>query len=147
VKSQLAAGVVLPSAGNVFISVREGDKAQAIECAQVLAGLGFKVIATKGTAAAIEAAGVAVTAVNKVTEGRPHIVDMIVNGDIGMIFNTVDERRQAIQDSYSIRHEALKAKLPVFTTIAGAKAACIGLRDMKELNVYDLQGLHRQLNN
>ncbi|WP_373974512.1 carbamoyl-phosphate synthase large subunit [Chitinibacter sp. SCUT-21] len=146
VKAQLAAGVVLPSSGNVFISVREGDKAQAVECAQVLTSLGFKVIATKGTAAAINAAGVAVTAVNKVTEGRPHIVDMIVNGEIGMIFNTVDERRQAIQDSYSIRHEALKAKLPVFTTIAGAKAACIGLRDMKELDVYDLQGLHRQLN-
>ncbi|QLI82087.1 carbamoyl-phosphate synthase large subunit [Chitinibacter fontanus] len=147
VKSQMAAGTVLPTNGNVFISVREGDKAQAIECAQVLASLGFKVLATKGTAAAIDAAGVAVTAVNKVTEGRPHIVDMIVNGEIGMIFNTVDERRQAIQDSYSIRHEALKAKLPVFTTIAGAKAACIGLRDMKELDVYDLQGLHQQLNN
>ncbi|WP_410497576.1 carbamoyl-phosphate synthase large subunit [Chitinibacter sp. S2-10] len=145
VKSQLAAGVVLPAHGNVFISVREGDKAQAVECAQVLTGLGFKVLATKGTASAIEAAGVAVTAVNKVTEGRPHIVDMIVNGEIGMIFNTVDERRQAIQDSYSIRHEALKAKLPVFTTIAGAKAACVGLRDMKELNVYDLQTLHQQV--
>ena len=109
--------------------------------------LGFKVLATKGTAAAIEAAGVAVTAVNKVTEGRPHIVDMIVNGEVAMIFNTVDERRQAIQDSYSIRHEALKAKLPVFTTIAGAKAACVGIRDMKELNVYSLQDLHLQLNN
>ncbi|WP_047393187.1 carbamoyl-phosphate synthase large subunit [Chitinibacter sp. ZOR0017] len=147
VKSQMAAGTVLPSSGSVFISVREGDKAQAVECAGILAKLGFKVLATKGTAAAIEAAGVAVTAVNKVTEGRPHVVDMIVNGEIGMIFNTVDERRQAIQDSYSIRHEALKAKLPVFTTIAGAKAACIGLRDMKELNVYDVQGLHRLLNN
>jgi carbamoyl-phosphate synthase large subunit len=147
VKSQLAAGVVLPSSGSVFISVREGDKPAAIECATIMNELGFKVLATKGTAAAIEAAGVAVTAVNKVTEGRPHIVDMIVNGEVAMIFNTVDERRQAIQDSYSIRHEALKAKLPVFTTIAGAKAACVGIRDMKELNVYSLQDLHLQLNN
>ncbi len=147
VKSQLAAGVVLPSNGSVFISVREGDKPVAIECAAIMASLGFKVLATKGTAAEIEAAGIAVTAVNKVTEGRPHIVDMIVNGQVGMIFNTVDERRQAIQDSYSIRHEALKAKLPVFTTIAGAKAACVGIRDMKELNVYSLQDLHLQLKN
>ncbi|WP_432721661.1 carbamoyl-phosphate synthase large subunit [Jeongeupia wiesaeckerbachi] len=145
VKSQLAAGVVLPSSGNVFISVRDADKPVAIECAKALAEIGFKLIATKGTAASLADAGLDVTAVNKVTEGRPHIVDMIVNGEIAMIFNTVDERRQAIQDSYSIRHEALKAKLPVYTTIAGARAACIGLRDLKEMRVYDVQGLHQLL--
>ncbi|MBM3116279.1 carbamoyl-phosphate synthase large subunit [Jeongeupia naejangsanensis] len=145
VKSQLAAGVVLPSSGNVFISVRDADKPVAIECAKALADIGFKLIATKGTAASLAEAGLDVTAVNKVTEGRPHIVDMIVNGEIAMIFNTVDERRQAIQDSYSIRHEALKAKLPVYTTIAGARAACIGLRDLKEMRVYDVQGLHQSL--
>ncbi|HSC80860.1 MAG TPA: carbamoyl-phosphate synthase large subunit, partial [Chitinolyticbacter sp.] len=145
VKSQLAASIVLPVSGNVFISVREGDKAGAIECARILAQLGFKVIATKGTAAAISEAGVAVTAVNKVTEGRPHIVDMIKNGEIAMIFNTVDERRQAIQDSYSIRHEAMKARLPIYTTIAGARAACVGIRDLGEMRVYDVQGLHRKL--
>ncbi|MBE9610152.1 carbamoyl-phosphate synthase large subunit [Chitinilyticum piscinae] len=146
VKSQLAAGLVLPTKGNVFISVKDGDKAAAVECARVLTGIGFKVVATKGTAATIDAAGVPVTAVNKVTEGRPHIVDMIVNGEIQMIFNTVEERRQAIQDSYSIRHEAMKAKLPVFTTIAGARAACIGIKELGEMKVYDLQGLHRALN-
>jgi carbamoyl-phosphate synthase large subunit len=145
VKSQLAAGVALPTKGNVFISVRDGDKNGAIECAHVLVALGFKVFATKGTAAAIAGEGVAVQSVNKVTEGRPHIVDMIKNGEIAMIVNTVDERRQAIQDSYSIRHEAMKARLPVFTTIAGAKAACIGMRDLGEMRVYDLQGLHRTI--
>ncbi|AOY01767.1 carbamoyl-phosphate synthase large subunit [Jeongeupia sp. USM3] len=145
VKSQLAAGVVLPSSGKVFISVRDADKAVAIECARALSQIGFKLVATKGTAASLVEAGLEVTAVNKVTEGRPHVVDMIVNGEIAMIFNTVDERRQAIQDSYSIRHEALKAKLPVYTTIAGARAACIGLRDLKEMRVYDVQGLHQSL--
>ncbi|WP_028453130.1 carbamoyl-phosphate synthase large subunit [Chitinilyticum aquatile] len=146
VKSQLAAGLVLPIKGNVFISVKDGDKAAAVECVRVLTAIGFKVVATKGTAAVIEAAGLPVTAVNKVTEGRPHIVDMIVNGDVQMIFNTVEERRQAIQDSYSIRHEAMKAKLPVFTTIAGARAACVGIKELGEMKVYDLQGLHRALN-
>ncbi|NHQ84950.1 carbamoyl-phosphate synthase large subunit [Iodobacter sp. HSC-16F04] len=145
VKSQLAAGVALPTLGNVFVSVKDGDKAGALECARVLTDLGFKVFATKGTAAAIGEAGVVVQSVNKVTEGRPHIVDMIKNGEIAMIVNTVDERRQAIQDSYSIRHEAMKARLPVFTTIAGAKAACIGMRDLGEMRVYDLQGLHRTI--
>ncbi|STQ89226.1 carbamoyl-phosphate synthase large subunit [Iodobacter fluviatilis] len=145
VKSQLAAGVALPTQGNVFVSVKDGDKAGALECARVLTDLGFKVFATKGTAAAIGEAGVVVQSVNKVTEGRPHIVDMIKNGEIAMIVNTVDERRQAIQDSYSIRHEAMKARLPVFTTIAGAKAACIGMRDLGEMRVYDLQGLHRTI--
>ncbi|GGP25359.1 carbamoyl-phosphate synthase large subunit [Silvimonas amylolytica] len=145
VKSQLAASIVLPQSGSVFISVKDGDKAVAIECARVLVDLGFKIVATKGTATALEEAGVAVTHVNKVTEGRPHIVDMIVNGDIAMVVNTVEERRQAIQDSYSIRHESLKAKLPVFTTVAGARAACIGMRDLGEVKVYDVQGLHRRL--
>ncbi|BCL74525.1 carbamoyl-phosphate synthase (glutamine-hydrolyzing) [Jeongeupia sp. HS-3] len=145
VKSQLAAGIVLPSSGNVFISVRDADKAIAIECAKTLTEIGYKVIATKGTAAALAEAGISVTPVNKVTEGRPHVVDMLVNGEIAMIFNTVDERRQAIQDSSSIRHEALKAKLPVYTTIAGARAACIGLRDLKEMRVYDVQSLHQSL--
>jgi carbamoyl-phosphate synthase large subunit len=108
-------------------------------------GLGFHLFATKGTASAISAAGVAVTPVNKVMEGRPHIVDMIKNGEMSMIINTVEEHRQAIQDSYSIRHESLKAKLPVYTTLAGARAACFGMRDMGEMQVYDLQGLHRRI--
>ncbi len=145
VKSQLAAGERLPTSGNVFISVREGDKAGVVECARILAKLGFHLYATRGTAAAIAAGGVPVNPVNKVMEGRPHIVDMIKNGEIAMIVNTVEERRQAIQDSYSIRHEALKAKLPVYTTLAGAKAACIGMRDFDEMRAYDLQGLHSRI--
>ncbi|MDR3414132.1 MAG: carbamoyl-phosphate synthase large subunit [Formivibrio sp.] len=145
VKSQLAAGVTLPTSGNVFISVREGDKPGVVECASILVQLGFKVYATKGTAATISAGGVAVHAVNKVMEGRPHIVDMIKNGEMAMIINTVDERRQAIQDSYSIRHESLKAKLPVYTTLAGARAACLGMRDLGEMRVYDVQGLHSRI--
>ena len=145
VKSQLAAGVVLPTSGNVFISVREADKSGIVECARILTKLGFHVYATKGTAAVMTAAGVNVHLVNKVMEGRPHIVDMIKNGEIAMIINTVDERRQAIQDSYSIRHEALKAKLPVYTTLAGARAACVGMRDLGEMRVYDLQGLHARI--
>ncbi|SFN06157.1 carbamoyl-phosphate synthase large subunit [Formivibrio citricus] len=145
VKSQMAAGERLPASGNVFLSVRDGDKAGVVECARILSGLGFHLFATRGTAAAITRAGVPVTQVNKVMEGRPHIVDMIKNGEMAMIVNTVEERRQAIQDSYSIRHESLKAKLPVYTTLAGARAACFGLRDMGEMKVYDLQGLHRRI--
>ncbi|XZG69817.1 carbamoyl-phosphate synthase large subunit [Chitinibacteraceae bacterium HSL-7] len=144
-KAQLAAGTVLPETGTVFISVKDGDKAGAVECARILVGLGYTVAATKGTAAAIQEAGVAVTVVNKVAEGRPHVVDMIVNGEINMIFNSVEERRQAIQDSASIRQEAMKARLPVFTTMAGARAACVGLRDFGEMRVYDVQGLHAKL--
>lgn len=145
VKSQMAASEHLPTSGKVFLSVRDGDKVGVVECARILSDLGFSLYATKGTAAAIVSAGVPVTQVNKVMEGRPHIVDMIKNGEMAMIVNTVEERRQAIQDSYSIRHESLKAKLPVYTTLAGARAACVGLRDMGEMQVYDLQGLHRRL--
>ncbi|MBV1774194.1 carbamoyl-phosphate synthase large subunit [Burkholderiaceae bacterium DAT-1] len=144
-KSQLAAGERLPTSGKVFISVRESDKAAAIEVARMLVDSGLEVVATRGTAATIAAAGVAVTAVNKVKEGRPHIVDMIKNGEIALIVNTVDERRASIQDSYSIRHEALKGRVPIYTTIAGARAAAYGIAHMKEWRVYPLQDLHRQL--
>ena len=101
VKSQLAAGVKLPAAGNVFISVKNGDKPRAIEVATILVGLGFTLVATRGTAAALAAAGVPVTPVNKVAEGRPHIVDMMKNDEIALVVNTVEEKRSAIQDSYA----------------------------------------------
>jgi carbamoyl-phosphate synthase large subunit len=146
VKSQLAAGVKLPTSGKVFISVRESDKQGAAEVAKNLQRLGFTIHATRGTAAVISAAGVEVKVVNKVTEGRPHIVDMIKNGEICLIINTVDSKRSVIQDSYSIRHAALQGRVTYYTTMSGARAACVGMQHLTELNVYDLQALHERLN-
>jgi carbamoyl-phosphate synthase large subunit len=146
VKSQLAAGTRLPSSGTVFISVKQADRTKAIDVARELVELGFKVVATKGTAAFLQEAGIAaVVPVNKVTEGRPHIVDMIKNNEIALVINTVEEKRQAIVDSRSIRTSALAAKVTLFTTIEGARAACMGIRDMNELEPYALQQLHAQL--
>jgi len=145
VKSQLAAGVKLPKGGKAFLSVRSADKAAAIEIARQLHALGFALVATKGTAAAIAAAGLPVTAVNKVTEGRPHVVDMMKNGEISLILNTVDERRTSIADSRSIRTTAVQQRITYYTTVSGARAACAGLQHMAALAPYDLQGLHRSL--
>ncbi|MFZ5509100.1 MAG: carbamoyl-phosphate synthase large subunit [Pseudomonadota bacterium] len=145
VKSQLAAGVKLPATGKAFISVKQGDKDKAVDVARQLADLGFSLVATRGTAAAIEAAGLKVTAVNKVTEGRPHIVDMIKNNEISLIINTVEEKRQAIADSRSIRTSALAARVTVYTTIEGARAACAGMRHLAGLETYSLQALHAEL--
>ena len=145
VKSQLAAGVKLPASGKAFISVKQGDKDKAVDVARQLADLGFSLVATRGTAAAIEAAGLKVTAVNKVTEGRPHIVDMIKNNEISLIINTVEEKRQAIADSRSIRTSALAARVTVYTTIEGARAACAGMRHLAGLETYSLQALHAEL--
>jgi carbamoyl-phosphate synthase large subunit len=146
VKSQLAASVKLPKSGKVFVSVREEDKAGAVEVARSLVELGFSVVATRGTAASIEAAGVPVTMVNKVAEGRPHILDMIKNGEISLIVNTVDSRPSVMRDSYSIRHAALQGRVTYYTTLAGARAACIGMQHLAELQVYDVQSLHRRFN-
>ncbi len=144
VKSQLAAGVKLPDGGQAFISVRNADKARIIEIGAQLIDLGFVLIATRGTAAALHAGGLDATVVNKVTEGRPHIVDMIKNNEISLIVNVVDDKR-AVLDSVEIRRVALAQRVTYYTTLAGARAACIGMRAMKELQVYDLQGLHGQL--
>ncbi len=145
VKSQLAAGVKLPSSGKVFISVREADKAGAVEVARSLRELGFTVLATRGTGAVCAEAGVAVTVVNKVAEGRPHIVDMIKNGEVSLIVNTVDSKPSVMRDSYSIRHAALQGRVTYYTTLAGARAACLGMQHMAELQVYDVQAQHRRL--
>jgi carbamoyl-phosphate synthase large subunit len=145
VKSQLGAGVSLPTSGTAFISVKTADRPKAVEVAAQLQELGFSLLATRGTAAALAAAGIAVTAVNKVNEGRPHVVDMIKNNDIQLVINTVEEKRQAIADSRSIRTSALAAKVTVFTTIEGARAACLGLRHLAGLEVYALQSLHAKL--
>ena len=145
VKSQLGAGVKLPRSGKVFLSVKNSDKPRAVQVAKDLVELGFTLVATRGTAAAISAAGIPVTAVNKVVEGRPHVVDMIKNNEIVMVINTVEEKRNAIADSRTIRTSALLARATTFTTIAGAEAAVEGMRHLDELNVYDLQGLHKSL--
>ncbi|OQW40874.1 MAG: carbamoyl phosphate synthase large subunit [Proteobacteria bacterium SG_bin4] len=145
VKSQLATDVRLPTSGKIFISVRQSDKQHAIEIARSLAELGFTLYATRGTAAVITEAGISVNVINKVAEGRPHIVDMIKNGEISLIINTVKNQRSAIRDSYSIRHAALQAKVTYYTTLAGARAACVGITDKRELQTYNLQKLHVQL--
>jgi len=144
-KSQLAAGSRLPEKGTVLITVKDSDKPRAVSVARMLHDLGYPIVATRGTASAIEAAGIPVKVVNKVKDGRPHIVDMIKNGELALVFTTVDETRTAIADSRSIRIAALAARVPYYTTIAGANAAVEGLKHMQSLEVYDLQGLHKQL--
>ncbi len=145
VKSQLAAGVKLPSSGKIFISVRNADKPPVVEIARSLAAMGFTLVATRGTCAALEAAGIKATAVNKVTEGRPHIVDMIKNREISLIINTVEEHSRAVQDSWSIRNAALQGRVTYYTTVAGARAACLGMQLTQRLGVYDLQSLQGQI--
>jgi carbamoyl-phosphate synthase large subunit len=145
IKSQLAAGVKMPKDGKVFISVREADKSRVMEIARSLVQLGFTLLATRGTAAVINAAGVAVEVVNKVAEGRPHIVDMIKNGEVSLIINTVDSKPSVMRDSYSIRHAALQGRVTYYTTLAGARAACVGMRHLTALHVYDLQSQHQRL--
>ncbi|VWX63087.1 carbamoyl-phosphate synthase, large subunit [Burkholderiales bacterium 8X] len=145
VKSQLGAGTYLPKSGKVFISVKNNDKQRAVEVARKLVALGFELVATKGTAAAMAAAGIACATVNKVTEGRPHIVDMIKNKDIALVINTVEERRNAITDSRQIRTSALLARVTTITTIFGAEAAVEGMQHMDELGVISIQEMHASL--
>ena len=145
VKSQLGAGTKLPTSGKVFLTVKNNDKPRAVEIARELVAMGFDLVATRGTAAAISAAGVPVQTVNKVTEGRPHIVDMIKNGDIALVINTVEERRNAITDSRAIRTSALLARVTTFTTIAGAEAAVEGMKYLDQLDVISVQEMHAQL--
>jgi carbamoyl-phosphate synthase large subunit len=146
VKSQLAAGVKLPKAGKAFLSVRNSDKNAAVQVGRELLELGFGLIATRGTAQVLSQNGIRVTTVNKVGEGRPHILDMIKNGEVSLIVNTVDEKRSAVQDSWSIRNGALQGRVTYYTTIAGARAACTGMRHIQGLVPYALQDLHQKLN-
>jgi len=145
VKSQMAAGVKLPTSGKVFVSVKDSDKSKVVDIARDLHAAGFSILATRGTAAVIVAAGIPVSTVNKVTEARPHIVDMIKNNEISLIINTVDEKRQAINDSRSIRTSGLAARVTMYTTIWGAEAAAVGIKNRGELVVYPIQELHSQL--
>ena len=149
VKSQMGAGVKLPvtgaNASNAFLSVRNADKPKVLEIARTLQALGFGLVATKGTAAFLAKEGITVASVNKVLEGRPHIVDLVKNREISLIINTVEEDKRSIRDSWSIRNVALTGRITYYTTISGARAACIGMQHLAELKVYDLQSLHRML--
>jgi carbamoyl-phosphate synthase large subunit len=145
VKSQMGASVKFPTSGTVFISVKQQDKVKAVSVARDLHEMGFKIVATKGTATVIADAGVPVTIVNKVQDGRPHIVDMLKNGEISLLFNSVEEKRGAISDSRLIRTTALAQRVTYYTTIAGAKAAVEGMKHMSDLDVYPIQSLHKTL--
>ncbi|MDO8652293.1 MAG: carbamoyl-phosphate synthase large subunit [Undibacterium sp.] len=145
VKSQLGAGIKLPKSGKVFLSVKAADKPRAVKIAKDLVEMGFGLVATKGTAAAIVASGTPCATINKVAEGRPHVVDIIKNREIALVINTVEEKRNAINDSRAIRVSSLASGATTYTTIAGAEAAVEGMRHLNELHVYDLQGLHKTL--
>ncbi len=142
-KSQAAAGVELPRSGRALISVREADKAAMVEIARGLAELGFALVATDGTARVLNAAGVSCDRVNKVTQGRPHVVDMIKSQQIDLIINTT-EGKEAIADSFTIRREALQRKVTYTTTLSGAWATVEALRHPWQ-DVYRLQDLHQEL--
>ena len=145
-KSQLGAGSRLPTSGAVCITVKNGDKARAVSVARDLHALGFSIVATKGTAAAIAEGGVPVKLVNKVKDGRPHIVDMVKAGEIQLVFTTVDETRTAIADSRHIRQAALAHRITYYTSMAGCEAAVEGMKHQDDLVVVSLQELHRELN-
>ncbi len=140
-KAQLGAGNAVPAGGTAFISVRKTDRAGAVALARDLVAKGFRLVATRGTAASIKADDIDCEVVNKVMEGRPHIVDMIKNGQIDLILNTT-EGKQAIKDSYTIRRSALQHKVSYSTTLAGARATCMALEYLDTGNVISLQGLH-----
>jgi carbamoyl-phosphate synthase large subunit len=144
-KSQLGAGSRLPDKGTVVLTVKDADKSRAVAVAADLVELGFQVVATKGTAAAIAEAGLAVKVVNKVKDGRPHIADMIRAGEIQLVFTTVDETRTAIADSRYIRTAALAHRVTYYTTMAGAEAATEALKHDDDLQVASLQELHAEL--
>ena len=143
-KAQMGAGVDLPVGGTAFVSVRDADKQAAVGVGRELVELGFRIVATAGTAAVLERAGIPNERVKKVTEGRPNIVDMIKNQQISLIVNTA-QTKQAVADSFEIRRAALQHKVCYTTTIAGAKATCQALRRLDDTAVNRLQDLHKEL--
>ena len=143
-KAQMGAGDVIETSGNAFVSVRDRDKDAVVEVAQRLISLGYSLVATHGTAKVIESAGLPVTGVNKVLEGRPHIVDMLKNGEIQVVFNTT-EGKQAIADSSTIRRTALRHDVYCTTTIAGALAVCDAVEFGNNVSVYTIQQIHAEL--
>ncbi|HEY2678907.1 MAG TPA: carbamoyl-phosphate synthase large subunit [Steroidobacteraceae bacterium] len=143
-KAQAASGVILPTRGLCFISVRDRDKPGAVVLAQMLIARGFEIAATGGTAAVLEQAGVTCRRVNKVREGRPHVVDMIKNDEVALIVNTT-EGKQAVRESRSIRREAVARRVTYYTTVAGARATCDALDHLGDIEVNRLQDLHKEL--
>ena len=139
-KAQLGAGVKLPRSGNAFISVRDVDKKHIVSAAKKLYDAGFKLVATRGTAAYLQEKGIPVQVVNKVLEGRPHIVDSIKNNEICMVINTT-HGAQAVADSFSIRRNALVNNVAYYTTATGARAAVDGIIAIchEELSVKPIQ--------
>jgi carbamoyl-phosphate synthase large subunit len=143
-KAQRAASVKLPRGGKVLISIRTGDQPKVLSIALDLLAQGFELVATRGTAHALEAAGIPCAIANKVYEGRPHIVDMIKNGELQFIINTT-EGKKAISDSFTIRRQALQQQVTYTTTISGARATCYALSELDAGDVNCLQDLHRSL--
>jgi carbamoyl-phosphate synthase large subunit len=143
-KAVLGSNEKLPNGGRAFISVRDTDKSHLAKIGRDLTALGFELVGTSGTQRELEAAGIACKRVNKVTEGRPHIVDMLKNGEISLIINTT-EGKQAQQDSFSIRRSALQGKVYYTTTISGAEAVCLALRAEPTETVRRLQDLHKEI--
>jgi carbamoyl-phosphate synthase large subunit len=143
-KAQLASGVVLPTAGEALLSVRDHDKDGAVELANILVERGFEIVGTHGTAEFLNKAGVRCRRVNKVREGRPHIVDMIKNGEFTLIVNTT-EGKQAIEESHSIRAEAVRRNVTYYTTLGAAVATCTALEHLDDSDVNRLQDLHDEV--
>jgi carbamoyl-phosphate synthase large subunit len=149
IKSQIGAGTRIPRASDavksVFMTVKDNDKPRAIKVARELLSMGFSLVATTGTRAAITAAGLPCGVVNKVAQGRPHIVDAIKNNEIALVINTVEEKRNAISDSRAIRTSALLNRVTTFTTIAAAEAAVAGMKYLDNLGVISVQEMHSRL--
>jgi carbamoyl-phosphate synthase large subunit len=143
-RAQLGASANIERRRKAFVSVRDADKANIAQVAKRLVELGFDVVATRGTGRVLDAAGIPFNQVNKVVEGRPHIVDMIKNGEIDFIVNTT-EGKQAIADSFTIRQSALQQKVRYTTTLSGATAACLAMKYEDRNTVHSLQELHSML--
>ena len=145
-KAQNAAGAEIPSAGKMFISMRDADQVPAVEVARFFGEHGYEILATRGTAGVFEEAGINVAIVNKVSEGRPHVVDMIMNDEIDIIVNTVSDK-QSLEDASEIRRVAIQHKVTNYTTLAAAQAACeaLALDRTKENSINRLQDLHKEV--
>ncbi|WP_239373001.1 carbamoyl-phosphate synthase large subunit [Snodgrassella gandavensis] len=144
-KAQLGAGERMPAIGKVFLAVRDEDKPHVVQVATNFQSLGYGLCATRGTAAYLAQHGINVQIVNKVTEGRPHIVDAIKNGEIALVVNTVSSDVQSVKDSHSIRRSALNMRVPLYTTIAGALAMSEGVSQLSHTEVYSIQSLHQRI--
>lgn len=143
-KAQLGAGERIPKVGKVFMSVVDQDKPALLEIAKRFQEQGYGLCATFGTAKSLRENGIAVQIVNKVCEGRPNIVDAIKNNEIAIVVNTVNGEPEVIADSHSIRRTALQQRIPIYTTIAAARAIAESVKHIQCFDVYSVQQLHSQ---